>query len=128
VRLAVKVEIFDFDFRRPLDLLVIFRDRQAALFVSHFVVGRPGHFRIDENARVVLVGLLRQIHGDDAFGNADLDRGKADAGRVIHGRQHVIDQLADAGIDVLDRLGNLPQPLVGERYDLAHSHGGRCKG
>jgi hypothetical protein len=71
----------------------------------------------------VIVLFLRQIQGDDALGHADLDRGKADARRVVHGREQVIDQLADIGVDPLDRLGNEPEPLVRKRDDFAHSHG-----
>ena len=38
VRLALEVEIFDLDLRRALDLLVEFRDRQAALLVGRLLV------------------------------------------------------------------------------------------
>ena len=61
------------------------------------------------------------------FGDADLDGGKPDAGRVVHGLEHVVDQLAEVGVDALDRLGNEPQPLVGKLDDLAHRHGRRFK-
>ena len=53
-RLAVEVEIFDLHLRRPLDLLVIFRDRQAALLVGRLLFRRPGDLRIDEDLRLVL--------------------------------------------------------------------------
>ncbi len=81
---------------RPLDLLVIFRDRQAAFFVFRSLFRLPDDLRIDEHLGLVIILLLRQIHGDDALGDADLDRRKPDAGRVVHGLEQVIDQLADS--------------------------------
>ena len=69
-----------------------------------------------------VVFLFRQVHDHDALGDADLYRRKPDAGRGIHGLEHVLDQRADAGVDALDRLGIKPQPLVGKYEDLAHSH------
>jgi hypothetical protein len=100
-----------------------FRDRQAALPVGCFLFGRPGDFRIDEDAGLVRLLLFRQIHRHDPLGDADLDGGEPDAGRVILGLEHVLDQLADASVEALDRLGNKPQPLVREFDDLAHGHG-----
>ncbi len=59
---------------------------------------------------------------------ADLDGGKPDAGRVVHGLEHVLDQLADVRGDLLHRFGDQPQSLVGQNDDFAQRHGGRCKG
>ena len=60
--------------------------------------------------------------------HADLDGGKPDAGRRIHGLEHVVDQRAQRLVDRLHRLGLQPQPLVGKDEDVAHGHGARCKG
>ena len=47
-RLALAVEKARAHLRRPLDLFVIFRDRQAALLVDRPLVGRPEDLGIDE--------------------------------------------------------------------------------
>ena len=66
--------------------------------------------------------LLRQVHGHDALGDADLDSGKPDARRRVHGVEHILDQCADSRIDAIDRRGNEPQPFVGKFYDFSHRH------
>ena len=50
--------------------------------------------------------LLGEVDGHDALRLAELDRGKPDAGRVVHGLEHLLDQLADGGVDLGDRLGD----------------------
>ena len=125
--LAVEVEILHPHLRRPLDVLVEFRDREAALLVHALLVRRPHHLRIDEDALHLVVVLLRQVHGDDALGHADLDGGEPDAGRLVHGLEHVGDELLHLRVDLLDRFGDEPQPLVGEDQDVAQRHAARCK-
>jgi hypothetical protein len=46
---------------------------------------------------------------DEADRLADLDRGEADARRVVHRLQHVVGELADFRRDLADRRGNLAQ-------------------
>ena len=53
---------------------------------------------------------------------------KPDAGRVVHGLEHVLDELADAGVDFLHRFGYLPQPLVRQNENVAQRHGGDVSG
>ena len=72
--------------------------------------------------------LLGEVHGDDALRHADLDGSKPDAGRGVHGLEHVVDQRAQRLVDGLHRLGFQPQPFVGNDEDVAHGHGRRCKG
>ena len=122
VRLAVEVEIFDAHRRRPLDFLVVFRDRQAAFLVGRLLVRFPDDFRIDEDLRRLRIVLLGEVHGDHALRHADLDGGKPDAGRRVHGLEHVVDQLAQRLVDRLHRLGFQPQPLVGDDEDVADRH------
>ena len=74
----------------------------------------------------VLVGL-GEIHGDQPQRLRDLDRRKPDAGRVVHGLEHVVGKLADLRRDLLDRLGDQPQLLVGQDDDFSDGHGGRFK-
>src|SRR5689334_13494412 len=80
---ALKVEILDPHLRRPLDLLVELRDREAAFLVDRLLLRFPQDFRIDEDARLLLlVLLLGEIHGHDPARYADLNGGKSNAGRV----------------------------------------------
>ena len=62
------------------------------------------------------------------FAHADLDSREPDTGRGIHRFEHVLDERAQGLVDGLDRRGFKPQPLVGDDQDVAHSHGGGCKG
>ena len=48
--------------------------------------------------------LLGEIHGDQPQRLRDLDRGKPDAGRVIHGLEHVVGELADLRRHLFDRF------------------------
>lgn len=51
-----------------------------------------------------------------------------DSGSVVHGLEHVVDQLADSGIDLFDRLGDFAEPFVRQDQDFAHGHGGDVGG
>ena len=50
------------------------------------------------------------------------------SGSVVHGLEHVVDQLADSGIDLFDRLGDFAEPFVRQDQDFAHGHGGDVSG
>jgi hypothetical protein len=52
--LAGKVEIFDLHRGRPLDFLVIVRNRQAAFLEFGALLRLPKDFRIDEHLRLVI--------------------------------------------------------------------------
>ncbi len=66
--------------------------------------------------------LLGDVDGDDPLGHGDLDRGQADAGGVVHGLEHVVDQPPGLGINRFHRFGDQPEPLVGENNDVAQCH------
>ena len=122
VLLAIEVEKFHLHARRPFDVLVDFRDRQAAFLVNgHFLRG-PGDFRIDEDPRFRLAFFLGDIHGHDAFGDADLDRREPNSRRVVHGLKHVLDQLADFRRDLADRGRFGAQFGVGEDDERSQWH------
>ena len=91
---AVVIEIPDAAAGRALDLVENVRHREAAFFVGLRFFHRFEDFRVHEIARLLFFPLAGEIHHDDAQRHADLDRGEADAGRVIHGFQHVIHQRA----------------------------------
>ena len=50
-----------------------------------------------------------EVHDDDPLGHADLDGRQADAGRGVHGLQHVVHQRAQVVVDRRHRLGYLLQ-------------------
>lgn len=99
---TLTVQMLDFDMHRAFDIIPNVGHGKAA-FLEH-----DGFFRsldnsgIDVDARIVPGVLLRQIHHDDAHGHADLDRRKADAVRLVHAVEHVVDQQADFGIHLVD--------------------------
>ena len=68
-------------------------------------------------------GNGRDDHHDDALGHADLDRRKADAGGVVHGLQHVIEQLAQTIVDGFDGLGLGFERRVRRDQDVQNCHG-----
>ena len=55
-------------------------------------------------------------------GSRDLDRRKPDAGRVVHGLEHVVGQLCGSPRDLFDRFGHKTQLLVGQDDDFSQSH------
>ena len=126
LRLAVAVEKSDAHRGRPLDVGVIFRDRQAALLVERALVGGGDDLRIDQEERVRL-GLLVLALGDvddrEPPGDADLDGGEADAGRVVHGLQHVVHETAEIVVDALYRRAFQAQLAVGKGDDVELGHG-----
>ena len=101
-RLALAVEIAGADRGRALDLGVIFGDREAALLVSRALVGRPHDFRIDEDLRVRRLLLAGDVDDEEADRLGDLDRRKADAGRVVHRLDHVVHELFQRPVDAGD--------------------------
>ena len=107
---------------RPLDVLVIFRDGEAAFLVQVHLFRRPGDLRIDEHLRRFLVVLFREVHGHEAQRLADLDRRQPDAGRVIHRLEHVIGERANGGVHRRHRFGDEAELLVGQDEDVAQGH------
>ena len=106
--LAILVEPAGADMVGPQHLGILVGDRQAAFGVGHFLVRMGQDFGVDEHPRLLdrlsafFVGLA-QVHHQQALGHADLDRGEADAGSVVHRLEHVGDQRAQLVIDLLDR-------------------------
>ena len=49
----------------------------------------------------------------------DLDRRQPDAGRVVHGLEHVVGELADLRRHLLDGFGDQPQLLVRQDDDFS---------
>jgi hypothetical protein len=78
------------------------------------VAGFRDELRVDEHLRLFRLVLLGEVHGDDAPRLADLDRREPDAGRVVHGVEHVLDELPVAASILADRLGESRSRLSGK--------------
>ena len=52
----------------------------------------------------------------------DLGGGEADAGRVVHGFQHVRGQFAQCGVDFGHGFRDLAQPGIGEFQNCQNRH------
>jgi hypothetical protein len=106
----------------PLDLGVIFRNAEAALFVGRALLGRPHDLGIDEHLRVRRFLLLRHVDHQEADRLGDLDRRQADAGRFMHGLDHVVDQAAQRIVDRFDLPADEAQLGVGQNDDRSLGH------
>ena len=60
-------------------------------------------------------------------GLRDLDRRQPDAGRVVHGLEHVVGELADLRRHLLDGFGDQPELLVRQDDDFSEGHSARFK-
>lgn len=123
--LAIEVEIAHPHTGRPLHFLVIFGNRQAAFLVGARLLRRPDDLGVDEDHRALFLALARDVEHDEALQDADLHRGKADAGCSIHRLQHVLGQPADLVGHRLDGLGALLQAGIGNDDDGTDGHGTR---
>ena len=72
--------------------------------------------------RLLRLALVGRVNDDDAARHADLYRGKPNARRGVHGLQHIVHQLDDGGVDLLDRIRNLAQNGVGNGDDRKNAH------
>ena len=70
-----------------------------------------------------LVVRLRHIGDQHTAMDIDLGRRQADAGRRVHGFEHVRRQLPQCGIEGRDRLGAGSQPGIGVLEDCQSGHG-----
>ena len=91
----------------------------------------------DREAGLVVVQLAARLHDlgvDDGLGavvevvdeqaplDPDLGGGQAGADRLVHGLHHVVDQLHQGAVDVVDRLGHLAQHGVAVGADGVGGH------
>ena len=87
---------------RAFHLLVEPGHRQAAFFVGRQLIGEWGDLRVD--VHLGLVALFGQIHHQQALVHVHLSGRQADAGGVVHGFDHVVDQFAKLVIYLFHRL------------------------
>ena len=126
--LALAVEGAGAHGRRPVDLGVIFRNGKATLLVGRALLGRPDDFGIDEHLRVGRLFLLRRVDHQKTDGFGDLDRRESHARRIMHGFDHVVDQLAQIVVDALDLFADETQLGVGQSDDRSEGHAGLFAG
>ncbi|MOA10989.1 hypothetical protein D3C78_1309030 [compost metagenome] len=118
--LAVAVQRLDPDLLRAVDVLVEAGHRQAAFLVLVHLLGERFELGVDEHPRLALV--LGQVHHHQTLVHVDLGRGQADAGRRVHGLEHVVDQLAQGVVHRGHRLGEGAQAGIGEFENVQDRH------
>ncbi len=135
--LAVQILPARTDAGGAFDFGVDFRDREAAFVIDGYFLGRIEKFRIDEHPRLalvrpvaVLVALMRgadfglgvlvlglQVDHQQPQRRADLDRGEADAGGVVHRLEHVGGEGAQRVVKSFDGRGDLLEARIGDFDD-----------
>ena len=118
--LAVTVEGLDFDFLRAIDVFVEARHRQAAFLILLNFVGQGLELGVDKHQRFILV--FGQVHHHQALVYIHLGGRQADAGGVVHGCKHIVDQLAQLVVDLLHRFGDGTQARIGKFEDVQDRH------
>ena len=68
-----------------------------------------------------------EVFFNNALVKIDLRGREADAGRVVHGLEHILDQHSHLLVDSLDRLGDDAKLLVGQEKDGANGHTGEIR-
>src|ERR1700677_4764252 len=114
--------------RGTLDLGVIFRDRETALLVGRTLFRRPHDFGIDEDLRVARLFLLGGVDHQKTDWLGDLNGRESHAWRVVHGFDHIVDQLAQTIVDAFDCLADETQLGVGQNDDRFEGHAGLFAG
>ena len=65
---------------------------------------------------------IGDVDDDDPLVNVHLGRRQADAFGLVHRLGHVVDQAANALVDLRDRAGDGLQPWVGVAKDVETGH------
>src|SRR5437773_988655 len=112
------------DLRRALDLVEDPRHRQAPLLGTRFALARED-LRVDD--REGLIALRGKVDDEEALVHVDLGGREPDAGRAVHGLEHVVDQRAEGGVEARHRLRARAQPGVGVLQDGSEGHGSRVQ-
>jgi hypothetical protein len=114
--------------RTDAHLGILLGDRQAALFIGALFVRGPGDFGVHQTiGRASASGSFTQSITKMRDMTPDLRAGKADAGRVIHGFQHVGSSGTNGIRDFGDGLGCLLEARVGMGEDRAQGHARRFR-
>ncbi len=92
---------------------------------AEFLAG-PDDLGVEEKYRRRRLGVvfsLGDVDDDDALGHADLHGGEANARRLVHGLQHIVEQPVNFRVDPFDRRRNDPQARIGKGEDRKQGHG-----
>ncbi len=119
-RVAIAIEVTGAHAGRPLDILENVRDRQTALLAGGMLVRSPENFRISETKRLrrrCFTFAFGHVENDHPLLHGDLNRGKPDARRGIHGLKHVVHERADAVVDRGHWRANEAQTRIGKGDD-----------
>lgn len=103
LRLAVPVLISDPHQPRPVDLDAHIRDRQTAFIVGAHGVAAGQNARVDQRQGPRLLVFARHVENQQTARNPDLDGCEANAGSVVHGLEHIVDQPTQVRVEALDR-------------------------
>ena len=109
---ALDVNVAHIDDGWTLHLGGLFRDRQAAFFKNRGIFRAGDDFRIDHLVEFGRV-IGATIHDDQTFRHIDLRRGEANAGRVIHRLDHVVEKPPDSVRHLGNRRRHLAQHRIG---------------
>src|SRR5690606_16966851 len=94
--LAVPVERAHLDARRPGDTAADVGDAQAAFPPFDSLVADGRNLGVDERRRLALALLVGVEHGDEQpYALVDLGSGQANARILLHGLDHVVDELLE---------------------------------
>ncbi len=72
-------------------------DRETAFDRRDLAIGN-GEFRVDDDEGPVVVVIVLEIDDEEAFADIDLRRGEADARRMVHRLEHIVDELLEERI------------------------------
>ena len=106
----------------PHDLPREARNRQAALLVRPLAIGLDD-LGVDDGLGAAAVV---EVPDEQALLHADLRRSQAEAGGRVHGLDHVVDELHEAGVDVGDVGRLLLEDGVSDHTDLVGRHEGQA--
>jgi hypothetical protein len=110
-RPAFKIESRHHDSFRAFDLLVDFRDGQAAFLAQTMAFGLRD-FGVDQDMEGLGILADGEVDDDQAPADINLRCGQTDSGLGVHGLDHILGQPADFVVDGLNGQGLFRQGRV----------------
>ncbi len=81
-------------------------------------------FGVDQEQGLRWLVLARRIEHHQTLQDPDLHGRETDAGRVVHGLHHVIEDVSNGRVDLRDRRRRHAELRIGKRDDAADGHDG----
>ena len=103
-RVAVTINGPDHAVLNPWNIFIKTRNRETTFLHFLKLAVENVHFGVNEHPWLTLV--FGQVHNNDLPVHVDLGGRKANAGRIVHGLEHVVDQLAGLVGYLVHRLGD----------------------